>query len=88
MRLDETAIAEQVFERIGKALGLIKPGTGNLAAGTDDRVAGADEDVGAGVDWTRAILQFTGEAVMHAAELRLLRLPQVEVGEQPPNPDR
>ena len=88
VRFDKTAIAQQVFERIGKALGLIKLRAGDFAAGADDGITGADKDIGTGVDRARTILQFAREAIVHAAELRPLRLPQVEAGKLPPNPDR
>ena len=41
-----------------------------------------------GIDRARAVFQFAGEAVVQAAELRLLGLAQIEVGEQPPQRDR
>ena len=74
--------------RIGKALGLIKLRAGDFAAGADDGIAGADKDIGTGIDRARTILQFAREAIVHAAELRSLGLPQVEARKLPPNPDR
>src|SRR5208282_2223032 len=88
MRCDEIAIAEQLFERIAETLGLVELGAGDRAAGADDRVAWTDEDVRPAVDRARAVLELADEAIVHAAELRLLRLPQVEVGKQPPETDR
>ena len=88
MRLDQVAIAEQIFQRVGKALGLIELGAGDAAAGADDRVARADQDVRAAIDRARTLLEFAGEAIVHAAEMGLFRLPQIEVGKQPPHPDR
>src|SRR5208283_1626484 len=88
MRCDEIAIAEQLFERVAKPLGLVELGAGDRAAGTDDSVARADQDVRPAVDRARAVLEFADEAIVHAAKLRRLRLPQVEVGKQPPDADR
>ena len=49
---------------------------------------GLTSDGGIGIDRPGAVLQLAGEAVVQARELGLLRLAQVEVGEQPPEPDR
>ena len=76
---DQIEIAEQIVERIGKTLGLIKLGAGDRAAGADDRVTRADKDIHPPIDRTRAILELAGETIVHAAELCRLRLPQVEV---------
>ena len=43
---------------------------------------------GSRIDRPGAVLELAGEAVVHAAELGLLRLAQVEVGEHPPEADR
>src|SRR5208282_20635 len=73
---------------IAEPLGLVEIGARDRAAGADDRVAWTDEDVRPAVDRARAVLEFADEAIVHAAELRLLRLPKVEVGKQPPQADR
>ena len=87
VRLNEIAIAEQVFQRVGKTLGLIELGTGNRAAGANDGIARTDHNIRPAIDRARAILQLAGEAFVHAAEMRLFRLAQIEIGKQPPQPD-
>ena len=43
--LDQVAVAQQILQRVGKALGLIEARAGNRAAGADDGVARADQDL-------------------------------------------
>src|SRR5690348_10990763 len=50
----------------------------------DDRVARAHERALVHVDRPRAVFQLAREAVVHALELALLRLAQVEVAEDSP----
>src|SRR4029077_1401375 len=71
----------------GKTLGLIELGAGDRAASADDGVAGTDQNIRPAVDRTRPVLELAGETVVHAAEMGLFRLAQVEVGKQLPHPD-
>jgi hypothetical protein len=87
MRLDQSAIPEQFLQRVGKALGLKKLSARDGAASAHDGVAGADQNIGAAVDRTGPLLEFAGEAIVHAAKMRFLGLAQIEVGKQPPKPD-
>ena len=87
VRLDQRAIAEQVFQCVGETLGLVELGAGDGAASADDGVAGTDQNVRPAVDRARPVLELAGEAVVHAAEVGLFRLAQVEVGKQLPHPD-
>ena len=48
--LDQFAVAEQVFDRVGEAFGLECLGAGNGPVGADDRIAGARQDVRVRVD--------------------------------------
>ena len=68
MRRDQIRIAQQVPQRVGKALGLIELGSRNRAAGADDGVARADQNIGCAVDRPGAILEFADEAIVQAAE--------------------
>ena len=43
--------------------------------------------LGAAIDRARALLQLPDEAIVHAAELGIPRVPQVEVGEEAPQAD-
>jgi hypothetical protein len=84
----QAGIAEQVVQRVGKALGLQHLLAVEPAAGADDRVAGAGEYRRVRIDRARARLEFADEAVMQAGELRFLCLLQAQVGEAAPDPDR
>src|SRR5262249_46055199 len=80
--------AEQVRQRVGKSLDLIEAGAGDRAGRADDRVTRADEDFGVVVDRARALPELPDEAIVQAAKTRLLRLAQVQVGEEAPQGDR
>ena len=88
MSVDQLAIAQQVLQRVGEALDLKDVGAGDRAGGADDGIARADQDFGPAVDRARAVLELPGEAVVHAAKARLLRLAQIQVREEAPHPDR
>ena len=80
--------AQQILQRVGKSLDLKELGPGDRPAGADDRVAGADQDGWIGVDRPGAVLELPGEALVHAAEIGFLRLRQIQIGKEPPQPDR
>ena len=54
----------------------------------DDRIAGADQNVRIHHDRPRPVFQLPGEAVMHAAKRGLLRIAEVEIGEEAPDTER
>jgi hypothetical protein len=81
-------VAEQVPQAVGKALDLEDPAVLHPPRRADDRVAGTDEDVRVGVDRPRPVLEPADEAVVQAAEARLPRVAQVQVGEQAPDAHR
>ena len=93
---DEAAIAEgcrqgcigqQVIRAYGtldlQHLAVLDP-----PAGADDGVTGTDQNRRVGIDGPGAVFQFAGEAIMHAAEPRLLCVGEVEVGEVAPDLQR
>ena len=86
--LDQMGVAQKIVQRVGKALDLMEGGVSDGAAGADDRVTGAYQCVGAGVDRPSAVLEFSDEAVMHAAELIFFRLAQVQIRKEAPRCDR
>ena len=88
VRVHEVALGQEFAERVRKSLGLVEPGAGDRAASADDGVARAHQDVRPAVDRARAVLELADEAIVHAAEARFLRLPQVEIGKEPPRADR
>jgi hypothetical protein len=71
-----------------RSLGLVEFGAGDRPTGADDRVAWTDQNVRPAVDRARPLLEFADEAIVHAAKLPRLCLPQVEIGKQPPDADR
>ena len=85
--LDQIAVAEQFLERVGEALDLIEASAGDGAGCPYDGVARAHEDFGAALDRARAVLELADEAIVHAAEFRAPRLPQIEIGEEAPEAD-
>ena len=66
MRFDQLRIAQQILQRVGKALGLKKLGAGDGAAGADDGVARAHQDIGGAVDRPRAVFELADEAIVQA----------------------
>src|SRR6516165_9896996 len=88
MSIGEHAIAEQLRQGVGKTLDLIETGAGNRTGRAHDRIAGADEDFGIVVDRARSLLELPDEAIVHAAKVRLLRLAQIQIGEEAPQGDR
>ena len=87
MGLHQIRVAEQFLERVGEAFDLIKISAGDRAGCAHDGIAGAHEDIRAAVDRARAVLELPNEAIVHAAELGIPRVPQIEVGEEAPQPD-
>ena len=82
------ARAEQLVQAVREALGLEHATALHRAAGADDGVARAGEDGRVGVHRPRAGHERTREAVVQAREALLLRVAEVEVGEQPPDGNR
>ena len=79
--LDHLGVAQQLLQLVREALGLYHLRSFDRAAGTDDAVGRADGDIRIAVDSARALLEFTRETVMHALEMGLAGLAQVEVGQ-------
>ena len=79
---------EEFGHRVRKALGLEHLRALHGPAGADDAVAGADQHLGVGVDRPRSRPQFPGEAVMQAGKAGLLRIAEIDIGEQPPHRHR
>ena len=86
--LDQRRVVQQIAQGIGKSLGLKRFDAVDGPTGTDDAIAGARQHLRVGVDLACARLQLTGEAGMKAVEGLLLRIPEIEIGEQPPDRDR
>ncbi len=77
--LDQFPVAQQIVQRVRKTLGLVEARAGDGAAGADNGIAWADQDVRRLVDRARAVLELAGEAIVHAAEMRLLGFAQIEI---------
>ena len=80
----EVRVAQEIEERVREPLRLQHRPSSDRSAGADQRVAGTHQGAGVGIDWTHAVPQFAGKALVHALEARFLRFAQVEIGEQPP----
>jgi hypothetical protein len=73
MLRDKCGIAEQVEDRIRRALDLKHLTIRNPAEGTDNRIARARDDVGIRIERPQARLELARETVMQAFEIRLAR---------------
>ena len=87
MAFHQLGLAQQLLQGVGEALDLKELGPLDPAGCAHDGVAGADNDCGIGVNAPRPFLEFAREAVMQAAECHFLGVAEVEVREQPPQPD-
>ena len=81
-------IAEQIFEGVGEALDLKHMAVRHAAGCADNCIARADDDARVHVDRSGAVLQRAGEAIVQAAKAGLLRIAQVEIGEELPDEHR
>ena len=85
----KVGVAEQLRNRVGKALGLEYLLLVDYPELPDHRIARADQDIRVRFDGAGARLQFAHEAVVQAVERRFLRLVQAQVvDEQLPRSDR
>ena len=86
--LDQRGIAEQVLERVRRALDLKQFGILNPAVRADDGVAGTDHDRRIGIGRPQARAELPGKAIVQALEAGLASLGKIELGKQPPARDR
>ena len=88
MALHQLGRAQQVLQGVGEALDLEELGALDPPAGADDGVAGADDNCGIRIDGRAPSLSSRVKQSCMLLNLRLLGLAEVEVREQPPQPDR
>ena len=81
-------IAEQVFQRVGKALGLKNSLAFDWPMRADDAVAGARKRRRIGIHRARVGLQFANKAIVQTGELRLARFTHIQPGKEPPYRNR
>ena len=80
-------ISKQIGEPVRRALDLQGHAVLHRTLRPHDRVARTDEPAFRWIDHTRAGAEVAREAVVQAAEVRRLRIGQIEIGEQPPDSD-
>ena len=88
MRLHQRGIAEQIEQRIRRALDLKQFAVGDDAERADDGIGRADHDRRIGIRRTQAGLELARKTIMQALEVGLARLGKIEIGKQPPAGDR
>ena len=86
--LSQRRIAEQVRQRIGRALDLVEFVVANSSERADNAIRRADHDRRIGIGRPQAGTKLAGETVVHALEFALPGFRKVELGEQPPACDR
>jgi hypothetical protein len=85
---DQRGVAEQIEQRIRRALDLKQFRIGDRAVRADDGVRRAGHYRRIRVGRTQARAQLAGKAIMQALEAGFLGLRQVEIGEHPPTGNR
>ena len=87
MAFDQRGIAEQIQQRVRRALDLKQLPIHDLAKGADDAVGGTGHHGGIGIGRAQPGTQFAGKTIVQAFEFGLFRLRQIEIGKQPPATD-
>jgi hypothetical protein len=86
--IDQRGIAEQIEQRVRRALDLKQFSIGDPAVRADDAVGRAGHDGWIGIGRAQAGPQFARKTIVQAFEFGLFGFRQIEIGKQPPARDR